>query len=78
MSTIISDLAADSPYTYEQLRDANKARTLAALLVLLTPQQRIGAAAVIAERRGVSISDALELFGRLTDEAAGRVAQAAA
>lgn len=76
--TTIADLAADSPLTYAQLAAANKARTLVTLLAGLTPAQRIGAAAVIAERRGVSISDALVLFGRLADEVTEQAMQAAA
>lgn len=72
------DFAADSPLTYEQLATANKARTLVAVLVRLTPQQRVAAAAVVAERRGISISDALGAFGRLMDEAADQAAKGAA
>lgn len=78
MSTTIADLAANSPLTYAELSAANHNRTLVTVLAALTPAQRVGAAAVVAERRGCSISHALEVFGRLADEAAERAMLAAA
>lgn len=76
-TTTIADLAANSPLTYAELSAANKARTLVTVLAELTPAQRVGAAAVVAERRGCSVGEALAVFGRLADEAAERAMLAA-
>lgn len=54
--TIVNDLAADSPHSYDELRAAYRAGTLGALLLPLTPKERVGAAAVIAERTGWELS----------------------
>ena len=65
-----SDLAADSPLSYEQLHAAKQAGTLGQTLAALTPAQRVAAAAVVAERRGRSVSHVLEVFAKVMGEAA--------
>jgi hypothetical protein len=68
-TTIAADLAADSPLSLDELRAANAARTLAGLLAAMTPKQRLGAAALLAESTGRDVSSLLALFGRLVEEA---------
>lgn len=69
------DLAADSPLTYEQLHAAHKAGTLGAQLAALTPIQRVGAAAVVAERMGRDVSNVMFMFGREIEKYEAQVEQ---
>jgi FixJ family two-component response regulator len=55
--------------TYAALRAANRDRTLAAWLAVMSPRQRVEAAEVIAANSRRSVADALGLLGRLMDEA---------
>jgi hypothetical protein len=71
----IADLAAGSPLTYAQIREAAHAGTLTETLAGLNAHQRIAAAAVYAERLNTSISDALAVFGRMADLAGETAAQ---
>lgn len=74
MSTI-ADLAADSPLSYEQLHAAHKAGTLGATLAGLTSIQRVGVAAVVAERMGRDVSNVLFTFGREIEKYEAQIGQ---
>jgi len=61
------DLAADSPLSYAELRAANVDRTLAARLAAMTPRERVGAAALVADVMGRDLSNVLAVFGALIE-----------
>jgi hypothetical protein len=63
------DLAADSPLSYAQIRELNSRRELAPALAQMTPRERIGVAAVLAEHTGRDVSAVQALVARLMDEA---------
>jgi hypothetical protein len=69
--TEVTDLAADSPFTYAQLATMHRSGTLAATLAALTPKQRVACAAVVAERTGKDVSDVQRRFARLLNDAEG-------
>lgn len=69
-SSTTTDLAADSPMTYDELRELNARRALAPALAAMTPRERIGAAALVAEATGRDVSTVLARFHRLVEEAA--------
>lgn len=69
LTEAVADLAADSPLSYAELAELNRGRGLAARLAEMSPRERIGAAAVLAEATGRELSKVLELFARLMDGA---------
>lgn len=70
LATQIADIAADSPLSYEQMNQYKREGRLGAVLLAMTPKERIGAAAEVALRMGKSLSHVQFIFSRVMDEAA--------
>lgn len=68
-STTVSDLAGACPLSYAELAELNRAGALAARLAAMTPRERVGAAAVVAEATGREMTSILDRFARLIAEA---------
>lgn len=64
-----NDFASDAPLSYDDLAAAHREGRLLALLAAMTPRQRVGSAALIAERRGLSVGEVLRRFARAQAEA---------
>jgi hypothetical protein len=74
MTTIdLHDLAADSPYTFTQLHEANRARGLVAAYLALPTRLRMAVCAELALGWGRTLFEAQALMARLVEEQ-GRVA----
>jgi len=63
------DLAVHSPLTYDELHAAHHSGALPELLRGLTPLERVGAAAVVAERMGKPLSEVQRRFAAAIDAA---------